>query len=293
MSASRHAARLLAVLAALAAPSPSLQAASHPRPASRVVTLAPNLAQLVCAAGGCDKLVGVSAYTRAPPQAAKLPQIGGAWGLNYEAVLSLRPDLVLAWHSGTPTQRIRKLRRLGLEVRVITTHSLGDVATALQAIGGWLGTQDVANRAAAHYRQQLAQLRTRYAHAAPVRVFFQIGTQPAYTINRKSPISAALAVCGGVNVFADLPRIAEPVSREAVLAANPQVVLFGQDASQGEIDVYWSQLRHVAAKAHQHIFAVDVDHLTGTPEVIDGIRQVCKLLDTVRADTRVSLPTSP
>ncbi|MDN5873336.1 MAG: ABC transporter substrate-binding protein, partial [Sinobacteraceae bacterium] len=179
--------------------------------------------------------------------------------------------------------RIDKLRRLGLTVRVVTTHRLPDIATALEHIGRWLGTEKTAARTATLFRERLAALQKSHVHASPVRVFFQIGTRPAYTINGKSPISAALAVCGGVNVFAALPRIAEPVSAEAILAAQPQVVLYGQSVSRAEINAFWSRLSRVPARANGYIFAVNIDKLTGTPQIIAGIRHVCGLLDRVRS----------
>lgn len=259
-------------------------AATTPKaaPAQRVITLAPNLAQLVCDAGGCGHLVAVSAYTKAPPQAAQLPEIGNAWGFDYEAILAARPDLVLAWSGGTPMATVARLRKLGLKVKVVSVHKLDQIATALESIGAWLGTETAADRAAATYQQQLATLRARYASAVPVRVFLQLGTAPAYTVNADSPISAALAVCGGVNVFSDLPRIAGPVSAEAVLAKRPQIVLYGQSSSATDIKRYWSRMPAVPAQANGDIFGVDIARLTGTPKVLEGIRHVCQLLDRVR-----------
>ncbi|HEU0198597.1 MAG TPA: helical backbone metal receptor, partial [Nevskiaceae bacterium] len=182
----------------------------------RVITLAPSLARLVCAAGACHDLIAVAQFTDAPPQAAKLPRIGGFSGINDEAILAARPTLVLALDQFTPRAWVTRLKRLGLTVRVLHVHTLDNVATALRQIGGWLGTRAAAEAAAADYLKQLDALRQRYTHTRPVRVFFQLGVAPAYTINHESAVSAALAVCGGVNIFGKLPRIAEPVSAEAV-----------------------------------------------------------------------------
>lgn len=257
--------------------------ASHAAVPQRIVTLAPNLAELVCAAGGCNRLVGVSAYTDFPPQAARAEQIGDAYSINLEAVLATRPDLVLAWNHATPPEVIARLRNLGLHVEVPQIHGLDDIARVLRRLGQQLGTQAVADRAADRYHQRLTRLRRRYAGASRLRVFYQLGTAPAYTINHASSASAALALCGGDNVFADLPRISGPVSAEAVLAARPQVVFYGQTENRSEIRAYWARLPAVPAVRHHDLFAVDGDLLArASPRVLNGIADVCRKMDRVR-----------
>ena len=250
----------------------------------RIVTLAPNLAELTCAAGGCRRLVGVSAYTDAPPQAAGVRQVGDAYAIDPEAVLAVRPDLVLAWAGGTPPQTIAQLRRLGLRVEVPRICRLDGVATALRRIGGWLGTEDIANLAARRYRRRLNALRARYAGAEPLRVFYQLGTAPAYTVNRQSIVSDVLSVCGGHNVFAGMNAISGPVSAEAVLARAPQVVLYDGDENRARIDAYWSRLSSVPAARYHALYPVDGDRVArASPRVLQGIRQVCARLDAARA----------
>ncbi len=249
----------------------------------RIVTLAPSLAELVCAAGACNRLVGVSAYTDFPPQAAQVKPIGDAYTLNLEAVLATRPDLVLAWNQATPPATIARLRALGLRVEVPQIKGLDDITRALRQLGQQLGTQTVADQAADQYQQRLTQLRQRYAKVSRLRVFYQLGTAPAYTINHDSAVNAALSLCGGDNVFADLSRISGPVSAEAVLAARPQVVFYGQSENRSVIRAYWARLPTVPAAQHHDLFAVDGDLLAhASPRVLDGIAEVCQDMDHVR-----------
>src|ERR1044071_9701260 len=72
--------------------------------AERVRTLSPHLAELVCAAGACDRLAGVVAYSDYPPQVAKLPHVGDAFNLNLEQLAALQPDLVISWDGGSSAQ---------------------------------------------------------------------------------------------------------------------------------------------------------------------------------------------
>lgn len=252
--------------------------------AERVVTLAPHLAELVCAAGGCARLVGVSARSDYPPEVRARPQIGDAYAVNLEAVLAQRPDLVLGWDGGTPADRIDRLRRLGLKVETLRVEHLDEIGPALERLGRVLGTEAAAREAAGQYRQRLAVLRERHRGDAPIRVVYQIETAPAYTINGASPISEAMAVCGGVNVFAALPRLAEPVGAEAMLAAAPEVVLFGGEDNAAAIRAYWQRLPGTPAAQAGNLYAVNADLLgRATPRLLDGIEEVCRRFDEARA----------
>lgn len=252
--------------------------------ARRVVALAPHLAELVCAAGGCARLVAVSAHSDFPPDVGRLPQVGDGWQVNLEAVLAQRPDLIVAWDGGTPVDTIARLRKLGLRVEALPISSLDGVAEALTTVGAWLGTDAAAKAAAGAYRQRLAALRTAHRGAAPLRVVYQIETAPAYTVNGKSPISEAMAVCGGVNVFAALPTLAAAVSAEAMLVAAPDVVFYGGEENSADIRAYWARLGSTPAAKRGALYPIDADRLARAgPRLLDGIEQVCSVLDRTRA----------
>jgi ABC-type Fe3+-hydroxamate transport system substrate-binding protein len=252
--------------------------------AMRVVTLAPNLAELACAAGACDQLVAVSAYSNYPASVAGLPKIGDGFSINYELLLTLHPDLVLAWGGGTPPATISRLRGLGLKVEPITARRLSDVAAALLRIGRLLGTRAVAERAAADYRQRLAALRARWRNARPVRVVYQLGTQPAYSINADSPISDALQLCGGINVFAGMAQLSAPIGKESMIAARPEVALYSAgDENAIAMQAYWASLPGTIVARLGTLYGVDGDWLgRATPRLLDGVEQVCTVLDRAR-----------
>ncbi|MDR3417779.1 MAG: cobalamin-binding protein [Nevskia sp.] len=267
------------LLGALGCALPLLAAAA----AQRVVTLAPHLAELVCAAGACDRLVGVSVYSDYPPRVTRLPQVSDAASVNLEAVLALRPDLVLAWDGGTPSETVERLCGLGLRVEMLRVRGLDDVAAALERTGTLLGTEAAAHAAAQSYRQRLQGLRARWHGARPIRAVYQIETAPAYTVNRDSPISEAMSLCGGVNVFAGLPTLAAPVSAEAMLAARPEVVIFGGEENAAGIRTYWQRLSGAPAARLDNLYPVDANLLArAAPRVLDGVEQVCTVLDHAR-----------
>lgn len=272
--------RCCAALLALASTAVTAVAAAPPQ---RVVTLSPHLAELVCAAGACERLVGRVDYSDYPARVATLPSVGNAFAINPEALLALRPDLVLSWDGGTPAAALTPLQRLGLPVLSIRVQRLDDIGRALLTIGQRLGTADTARAEAARFRQRIDALAARYASARRLRVFYQIEADPIFTINRDSPISQALALCGGDNVFADLPRLAGALGREAVLAADPDVVVWSRQDDTAAIAAFWNRWPQARAVRDGHLYTVDGDTLArATPRMADGIAELCAVLDRAR-----------
>jgi iron complex transport system substrate-binding protein len=262
----------------------ALLAAAPAQAAERVIALSPHLAELACAAGGCERLVGVVAWSDYPERVKTLPQVGDAFAVNVEQVVSLRPDLVLAWDGGTPREVVERLRGLSLRVETLDIRRLDEVADGLRRVGAWLGTPGSAEMAAARYSAQLARLRARHRGLAPLRVFYQIEADPPYSVNRDSPISQAIELCGGHNVFADLPTLAAAVNREAVLARDPQVVIYTRQDDVAAIRAYWRRNPAVAATRVDALYAVDGNLLDrATPRLLAGVEQLCDALSDARA----------
>jgi iron complex transport system substrate-binding protein len=255
-----------------------------PAHALRVVALAPHLAELVCAAGACDQLVGRVSYSDYPQAVTRLPSVGDAFSLNAEALLALDPELVIIWSNGTPAASIVQVDRLGIPALKLEFHTLADIESALRAIGDRLGTGAAARAAAARFHAQIDELSQRYRQARRLRVFYQIQAEPIFTVNRQSPISQAISICGGDNVFADLPRLAGSLGREAVLARDPDVVIWGRQDDARSIEAFWRRWPESRATRAGNLYAVDSDLLArSTPRMVQGIQELCAALDRARA----------
>lgn len=251
--------------------------------ALRVVSLAPNLTELAYAAGAGDTLVGTVEYSDYPDAARALPRVGDAWRVDSERVLELRPDLVLAWSSGTPGDTVTRLESLGLRVVSIPTFRLADVATALRTIGKIAGTSAVADASATAFDAEVRRLRSDHTGAPTVRVFIEIDDEPLYTVNGRHIISEVVELCGGQNIFDGLPQLAPPVSLEAVLALDPQVIL-STDDTIADPQALWRRWTRIAAVRDGAVYSMSSDTLTrATPRLADGARQVCAALDDARA----------
>jgi len=236
-------------------------------------------------------MVGADAYSDYPAAARSLPRIGDAFQVDYERVLGLHPDLVLVWETGTPEPVIGKLRQLSLHVERIGTARLEDIAAAIQRIGVLAGTEAQAARAAAEFTTAISELRRKHHHDAPVSVFFQIQAAPLFTVNGEHLISDILKVCGGQNIFADLKQLAPPVSVEAVLERNPQVIIAGSDSAKDDDPLaQWRRWPQLAAVQYHNLYFVSADRIArATTRVVAGTEQVCDLL----AEARQHLSSAP
>jgi len=267
-----------AVLLAAALCSAVTAAAERPR----IVSLAPNLTEITYAAGAGPALVGTVEYSDYPEAARSLPRVGDGWRIDLEQVLALRPDIVLAWSSGTPAATIERLRATGLRVVEVPTFRLADVPAALRLVGELAGTRATAESAAARFDAQMQRLRRQHAGARPVRVFIEIDDEPLFTVNGRHIISEVAGLCGGRNVFAGLPQIAPQVDVEAVLASDPDVILSTDDtiADPRAQWLAWPQLRAVRLGT---IYSLSSDTVTrASPRLAQGAAEVCAALDAAR-----------
>lgn len=248
----------------------------------RVVTLAPNLTELVYAVGAGDALVGVSAWSDFPPEAQQLPVIGDAFSVDQEQLALLEPDLLLVWESGTPQHAVDELRRSGYTVQSIRTRGLMDVAAALRRIGALTGRPREAESVAAAYLQALQELRESQQGTASISVFYQVSARPLYTVNREHYVSQLIETCGGNNVFADLDELAPGVSVEAVVDRNPEVMLASTDAGDAAFEE-WQRWPAMSANRYGNLFLLPADEIArATPRLVAAGRAMCLALQRAR-----------
>lgn len=253
-------------------------------PARRIVSLAPHVTETLFAAGAGNRLVGAVEYSDYPEAARQVPRIGGYSKLDLEAIAALKPDLALGWESGNAPASIARLRAMGIPVYLAQPVQIADVAKNLVRYGELAGTQAVAQAAAADFLARLDSLRSQYAARPKVRTFYQAWKQPLLTVGGGQVISDAIRLCGGENVFADLKPLAPRVSVEAVLAANPEVIIAsGMDASRPEWLDDWRQWKMLTAVKRNNLFFVPPDLIQRhTPRLIEGVSRICAHIEAAR-----------
>jgi iron complex transport system substrate-binding protein len=252
------------------------------RPARRIVSLAPHLTEQLFAIGAGDLIVGTTDFADFPAAAAGLPRVARAHSVDLERVSAARPDLILVWGSGFPPATIDAVRRLGVPTFVSEPARLADIATSLERLGTL--TARPADRAAGEFKAKLAALRERYRGRREVRVFYQVWSDPLMTLGGRHVISEALAVCGGRNVFADLTPIAPRVSTEAVLAADPEVIITAEPGGKPSAALAaWKRFERLTAVKRDLLITLDADRMNRHgPRILDETESMCAAIDRAR-----------
>ena len=240
----------------------------------RIVSLAPNITELLFAAGAGAQVVGVDAASDFPPAARALPRVGDMAALDVEALLGLKPDLVVLWASGTSPRQREQLAGLGLHLMVTEEQRLEDIGAALVDLGRAAGTLPAARAAARDYAGELDRLRARYAGRPRLRVFYQVWDRPIYTVSAAQVLDEMLSLCGGDNVFAELRGLAPVVDREAVLDRDPEVIIIGAAGVDGERQVQdWRRYPALDAVRRGRIYTVDPSITSRmSPRILEGVQ---------------------
>ncbi len=207
---------------------PDIAPAERDAPAPRLLSAAPNLTELCCALGLRGALVGRTRYCLHPPGVASVPAVGALNDLNAEILPGLRPDLVLV--SGTSRAIRDRLAQLGLRFESLPDTRLDDLFTSIRRLGELTGRPQTAAALAAALRDDLAAVTRRYAAAPPRRVLLLTGPLPdpptqADAAGPGSFYDDLLRLAGHTNAAADTARPFAPLGLEAVVAADPDVII--------------------------------------------------------------------
>jgi len=256
-----------------------------PGRAVRIVSLAPHLTEILFMLGAGARLVGTVAHSDRPDEARSVARVGDAGAFDLERIVALEPDLVVAWRTGNPQRQVQRLRGAGLNVHVSEPRTLEDIAALLHELGALTGETDAARAIATRYRARLDTLRARYQGTRPVRVFYQVWPQPLMTIGDAHVISDALRLCGGVNLFGSTALLVPRVGLEAVLEADPHVIVTGvAHGERGDAFANWRQFRGLGAVAAGRLVVAPSDVLhRQTPHILDAVEHLCREIERVRS----------
>ncbi|MDD2845915.1 MAG: ABC transporter substrate-binding protein [Rhodoferax sp.] len=199
-------------------------AISFDKPPQRIVSLLPSLTETVCALGLCARLVGVDRYSNYPESVTKLPQVGGGLDPNIEAVVALKPDVVLM---ATSSRAGDRLRSLGVKVVALEPKTHADVKRVLEKIGQLLGVNDAArvwrviDAATSAAAQSLPQ------NISATQVYFEVNPGP-YGAGEASFIGETLTRLGVKNIIPANLGPFPKLNPEFIVRANPDLIMIGQ-----------------------------------------------------------------
>lgn len=261
------------------------------QPAQRIISLSPHITELLYSAGAGEKIVGVDDYSNYPESAKSITRIGDANHLDIEKILSLQPDLIVAWGSGQSHDKfIEQLLHLNLTVYISSPEDLEAIPHTVENLGKLAGSYDYAKQQSHKFRDELADIIKEYSGQASVSVFYEIWNQPLFTINGQHVMSKVIEICGGRNVFAELSILSPEVNIEAVISANPDVIIASGVVSGSDDEAQhppwlddWLQWPAINAARNNHLYYIPPDLIhRQTFRILQGTRILCEQLQTAR-----------
>ena len=252
--------------------------------AQRIIALAPHIVENLFSIGAGELIVGTTDFANYPEAAKNIPVVGNYATLSIEKILTLKPDLVIAWRTGNPPADIKALEKHGINVVYSHAVELTDVANELQWLGELTGRQTQANQQAQQYLTKLEKLTNKYQSLTPMSVFYELWPQPLTTVAKTSWLQKQLDVCGASNAFVDSKTDYPQVNIEQVVLANPQAIIRSTSvANNTSVSVNWQQWSSISAVKYNRFITTNADrsHRT-TVRVLDEIDSLCKQLDNYR-----------
>lgn len=254
-------------------------------PAHRVITLSPGATELMFAAGAGDNVIAVVNYSDYPPAALELPLIGSHTRVDMEALMALQPDLVVTWVTGNPPAQIELLQELGIPNFAIEPRTFEGVSNVIERLSTLTGTEAAGFAEAERFRLGIAALTGQYRNADPVPVFYQVWEKPLMTVNNEHLIGKVLKLCGGVNVFGDMPRLIPRISAEVVVQANPYAILTGSADGQANQELEdWKDYSGLTAVEKGNLLFVPASLISRpSPRLLEATQIICEKLEGARA----------
>ena len=249
-------------------------------PVARVLTLAPNLTEVLYAVGGGSTLVGASQADTFPAEVTALPRFG-TYPLDVEAVVALQPDLVLATDQVNNPDDARPLAEAGIPTYFFSFDTLDDVPRVIRTVGSLVGTVARADAAAEAFEALLRDLAARTDSLDRPRTLLLIGDETLFAFGGASYTQQMIALAGGESVTAHFDGEAVTLSDEFVLEAAPEVIVgtFGADTDADRLLALHPAWQPVPAVRAGRVYSIDPDLvLRPGPRLADGVEALARLL---------------
>ena len=253
------------------------------QPVQRIVALSPAITENLFAIGLGERIVGVSSYSDYPAQTKQIPIVSDHQSIDLEAILKLKPDVVVAWYGGQSSAQLAVLKQLNIPIFFQKINTLTDIPISLMRLSHMAGNQSTAAPIIAKSYAHIPLLTQ--APTPILDAFYQVWSQPLMTLNHQSWVSDALARCGARNIFGDLPISAPTVNIEDVLKRNPTLIITATAHAQPDHSLdMWHSWHEMPALKYQGLLFVDADLINrATLRTLNESEHLCAQIAQVRA----------
>ena len=246
----------------------------------RVVSLGPYITENLLLLGVDKKIVGITIHDRLEIKKNRVI-VGTLLDPNIEAIIRLKPDIVIASKEGNRKQTVEKIKNLGITVEtleeVITYNDLKKNFLTLAKI---FGKTDEANQIISNIDKKLADIKKSRPKNRK-KIFWQLGTKPLVTVGENTYFNQLTMIAGGTNIFADIKTKYITISAEEVIKRNPDVIIGMGMEENTQIFEFWKQFKNIEAVKKNKIFKVD-DYMFCSPTPESFLKSVQMLMEMLK-----------
>jgi iron complex transport system substrate-binding protein len=256
----------------------------------RIISLAPNITEILFALGAGEQLVGVTDYCDYPSAATALAKVGGGLNPSLETIIALTPDLVIL--SASQQKLIKQLQQLGLRTLAVKGRTLEDIRHAITLIGHTSGRHSESAVLLAHFDAQLAMIQQKVAGLSRPQVMISIGHslgsdsfKQFYIAGQQDFYNDLIQLAGGENVYQKpFPKVPS-ISLEGLFHLNPDIIIDvfpeanDHSASTEQVRQQWSHLSHISAIKYSRLHIIEADYATiPGPRIIQLLTQFAAII---------------
>jgi iron complex transport system substrate-binding protein len=252
-----------------------------PAKIERVISLAPNLTEIIYAVGGGGQLVGNTTFCDYPPEAKNVAKVGDTLQPSIERILALRPQLVLVSTASQLEAFTKQLNEQQIAVYITDPRDLEGVFRSILGVGDLLNQSISAAALVKKLRARTETVERAVAGRPSVSIFFQLSGQPLYTAGKSSFVTNLIERAGGRSVTADVNEAWPRLSDEAALASRPEaIIMLSGDAMGASANTTVAPaLKNSPAVQNNRVYVIDGDLLTRPgPRLVDGLEQIARAL---------------
>lgn len=251
-----------------------------PQRVDRVISLAPNLTEIVFAVGAGNRLVGDTTFCDYPPEAKSIEKVGDTLRPSLERIIALHPQVVLISTASQLETFTQQLNSQNIAVFITDPHDLEGVFRSISQIGEIMGQADQAAELVKRLRARSAAVEESVRQAPRIKVFYQLSAEPLYTAGHDAFVTDLIRRAGATSVTADVPGAWPKYSAESALAAHPEAIILPTGGSMGEANATVAEaLRASPAVVSGRVYKINDDHLVRPgPRAIDGLEEMARAI---------------
>ena len=251
----------------------------------RIVSLAPNITEILYELGLGDKIVAVSSDSDYPVQAMEKKKTGTFWYPNSEAVIASKPDLTITLGFDQQRTVAQTLNRLGYNVLTLNIDTIKELFDAIQKIGTATGAEQRADQLINEMQNQLTSLKSKYNQENKIPVLWVMEADPVRAAGRNTFINELIECAGGVNAIGPTIQTYPPVSSEELMTCKAEVILQSAmvfkniEKERHDAEIFWSKFPNLPAVKNKRIYVINADTtLRLGPRLLQGIETIANYI---------------